>query len=344
MRACSELHIVVPGLCGPLAELQTLENNSTVNRWIKCLSRSVITPSSTSAQGVLSSLLNLPACNNFPAATFAMLTQESYDDSKYYMFADPVHLQADIDHAILTSSDDLDLQANDSDSFCMLLNEHFYQDDLFFQCINKDQWVVVSKKKIQLDTAPLTETIGRNINFLLPKGKGSSVWNRVLTEVQMLMHSHDINAVREASGQQSINSVWFHGSGDLPDLSDPPSLCICSNDIVFEGLASHAGCDYLPVPLLFETYKDTLLSQVSDIHVLHLSDLEHLVNYSDVNVWLDKLTDVLNAWIYPLIHYANKNNVRVTLYPCNKKQYRFSRYDSYKFWRQGNLEQHVSKY
>ena len=344
MNANLELHIVVPGMCGPLAELQTLENNSTVNSWIKCLSRSVITPSSASASGVLSSILNLPTSNNFPAATFAMLTQESYDESQHYMFADPVHLQADIDHAILTSSDDLDLQVNESDTFCNMLNEHFNQDDLFFQCINKDQWVVASKKKIQLDTTPLTETIGRNVNFLLPKGKDSAGWNRVLTEAQMLMHSHDINTVRESAGQQSINSVWFHGSGDLPGSSDQSSVCVCSNDMALEGVASHAGCDYLPVPLTLTAYKDKLSSQRNEVNVLHLSDLEHLINYSDVNVWLEKLTDVLNTWVYPLIDYANKNNVRVTLYPCSKKQYRISKYDSYKFWRQGNLEQHVSKY
>lgn len=344
MAADLELHIVVPGLCGPLAETQSLENNNTVKKWIRCLSRSVVTSSASCVHDVFSPLLNLSISNDFPTAALSMMTHESYDDSLHYMCADPVHLQADIDHAILTSSDDLAIQESDSAIFCDVLNKHFNQDGLFFLCVNKDRWVVASKDKIRLDTTPLSEAIGRNVNFILPKGEDAVSWNRVLTEAQMLMHSHDINTVRETSGRQSVNSLWFHGSGDLPEFSKHSSMFICSNDSALEGLSSHTGSDYIKVPAAFDDYKETLLSQTSDINILHISELEHLVNYSDVNVWLEKFTEVLDAWVYPLIDVANENDVRVMLYPCNNKQYQFSKYDSLKFWRQENLEQHVCKY
>ena len=80
------------------------------------------------------------------------------------------------------------------------------------------------------------------------------------------------------------------------------------------------------------------------VNVLHLSALTHPVNYSDVNIWLSELKAVLNHWVYPLITMASKNNIKLVLYPCNERQYQFSKYDALKFWRQDKLEQHINAY
>ena len=92
-------------------------------------------------------------------------------------------------------------------------------------------------------------------------------------------------------------------------------------------------------------YMDYLLNNTENtVNVLHLEDIEHLVNYMDVNIWLDKLAEVAENWIIPLIRMADNNNIRTFLYPCNGRYYRFSKYDSLKFWRQQKLEKHVHSY
>jgi len=336
MGVTSELHIIVPGICGPLADTQLLIKNRNLTEWVKVLSRSACTPSESSAYKVLTSLLSLNVDDDFPSAALSMLMHDAYDEKLSYMCADPVHLQADMDHAILTSSHDLYLKSDESAAICDVLNKHFKQDGLNFIMLDKNQWIVSSKDEIELETTPLSEMIGR--------GDASGSWKKILTEAQMLMHSHDVNVNRESSGKFSVNSLWFHGSGNLPDYLQQSSFSICSKDNVLKGLADHIGCNYMTVPQSFDHYKQHLLSGQSSVNILHLDELEHLVNYSDVTLWLDRLVELLNNWVYPLISLSNKNKIKVVLYPCNNKQYQFSRIDSLKFWRQGKIEQYVSQY
>lgn len=345
MAAVSELRLIVPGICGPLAEVHSLNNNVALKHWVKLLSRAHSAASADNLQDIIKSIFKLQTSGDLPSAALTMLANESYDASLNYMHADPVHLRADMDHAVLTSSADLAINKNESDEICAALNQHFNQDGLTFYIVDKDRWVLSSKNAIQIETTPLADAVGRNVNFLLPQGAGSAEWKQMLTEAQMLMHSHDVNVGRENDGHQSINSLWFHGSGKLPEITGCKVGSVCSNSDVFKGLALQAKSDYSALPDSADEYIHFLLSdRDKNVNVLHISELEQLTNYTDVSIWLDRLTDILEDWLYPLINMANKNNIKVMLYPCNNKQYQFSKYDSLRFWRKGSLDQHVDTY
>jgi len=363
MPACSELpaaelHLIVPGLCGPLAETQSVKNSAVLEKWINTLARAGSRPSPANVNDVLVSIFNLKIKTDFPSAALTLLANDMYDDSRFCMHADPVHLRADMDHAVLTSSKDLDISDHESKVLCETLNQHFNQDGLRFVALQNDQWFVLAEKEIHLNTTPLVEAVGRNINFILPDGEHSTRWKKLLTEAQMLMFSHEVNVTRESNGFMSINSLWFHGSGELPvmlngeygigkcrsEIGNDVSS-VCSNQDMLKGLAILIKSDYLTLPDTADEYARHLLAyKKNSINVLHLAGIEHLVNYTDVSLWLDKLTELLEHWIYPLLKVANKNNIKVILYPCNKKQYHFSKYDFLKFWQQGKLEQHVNSY
>lgn len=345
MSAVSELHLFLPGICGPLAEVHSLQEDQILKHWVKALSQAHSVASADNLHDTIKSVFKLPTVGDLPSAALTMLANESYDASLNYLHADPVHLRADMDHAVLTSSADLAINKKESDELCAALNQHFNQDGISFFMLDKDSWVLSSKNTIQIDTTSLVDAVGRNINFLLPQGVGSGEWKQMLTEAQMLMHSHDVNVDRENAGQQSINSLWFHGSGKLPDIANSMISSVCSNDDIFKGLARQISCDYSTVPDSVDEYKKLLLSnRANSVNVLHISELDHLTNYTDVNIWLDRLAELLDDWVYPLITMANNNNIKFMLYPCNKKQYQFSKYDRLKFWRQGSLDQHVDSY
>jgi hypothetical protein len=269
------------------------------------------------------------------------------------MHADPVHLRADMDSAVLSSSKDLAITDEEAVLLCELLNQHFVQDDLSFISFNKDQWFVSCKDSVQLQTTPLSEAVGRNINFILPEGKDSSLWTQRLTEAQMLLHSHEINQKREDAGLMSINSLWFHGSGNLSDMNVKSQNIneICSNQTMLKGLAEFTKCSHIEMPESVNEYIEHLLScsQGSE-NILYLQDIDHLTNYTDTRPWLSMLEQVLDNWVYPLLKSANKNNIQVVLYPCDGKQYQFSRFDYLKLWRKPmlwkkcRLENYISCY
>lgn len=355
MKTNAEIHLVVPGICGPVAELRTLQSNLEIKKWISVLAKTTGlsaagSPSQESSYDVLSTITGLQCDNDFPSAAFTLLARDEHNDnSRSYMYADPVHLQADLDHAILTSSVDLNISESESVDLCAILNQHFEQDGLNFERLNKDEWILSSPNKIEMSTTPLSQAVARDVNFILPKGKGADYWKRILTEAQMLMYSSDVNGHRESDGEQSINSLWFHGSGELSELNESvinaSVSSICSNDLMLKGLALHINSDYITLAASANDYIDYLLhNHRGKASLFYLTELEHLINYTDSNIWLEKLTELLEAWVYPLISLARKSNIKLVLYPCDNNEYHFSKYDAMKFWRKARLDNYISTY
>lgn len=345
MKNNAELHLIIPGICGPVAELHALRSSDEIKKWTAILAKATCFKSQESVYDVLTFVLGLQYENNFPSAELTLLANGYDSNARHYMHADPVHLQADLDHAILTSSVDLDIRQSEATALCGVLNDHFQQDGITFQQLNKDEWLLSGPDKIEMNTTPLSQAVGRNINFILPEGEGSGYWKKILTEAQMLMYSSDTNNSRENSGEQSVNSLWFHGAGDLPAYNNVKVESICSNTLMFKGLAQHIGIDYVAIPSSASDYVEYLLNNHRGRNnLLHLTDLEHVINYTDCNIWLEKLTELLDEWVYPLIKLAEKNGVNVMLYPCDNKQYVFSKYDAMKFWRTNKLDNHISSY
>jgi len=248
------------------------------------------------------------------------------------MHADPVHLQADIDSALLTPGADLNISEAEAEAFCQSLNQHFAEDGLTFLVLNNNRWFVSSREEIKLETTSLLDATGRNINYLLPAGEDAVRWKQLLTEAQMLLHAHELNANREYTGLASINSLWFHGSGQLVDQQGGDNKAainhVCSNDDLLKGFSRFIKCEHMALPDSVNAYTDYLLSCDDGVNnVLHLDTLQALTNYTDVQPWLEQLETVLHNWLYPLLNFANKNNIKVTLYPCTEKQYRFEKSD-----------------
>lgn len=345
MTSVSELHVIIPGVCGPLAEVESLQNNPVLQRWIKTLSRTQAVASAESLHDVIKAVFDLSVECDLPTAALTMSADRMLDKSLNYLHADPVHLRADLDHAVLTSSADLAIETDEADQLCAALNQHFNQDGLSFYKRNNEQWILSTENSIEMTTTPLVDAIGRNINFILPQGEASGSWKQMLTEAQMLMHAHEVNTNRENTGQQSINSLWFHGSGKLPEVTDSEITSICSDHDLMKGLAGQIQCDYLALPDSADTYLETLLTdEAAGVKVLHISQLEHLINYTDVNIWLDGLAELLENWLYPLVKSAKNNSIKLSLYPCNGRCYQFSKYDHLKLWRQSSLTEHVKSY
>ena len=113
---------------------------------------------------------------------------------------------------------------------------------------------------------------------------------------------------------------------------------------MLKGLAAHINSDYLAVPSSPSDYFEYLLSHRGVVNLFHLAELEHLINYTDSTIWQEKLAQILEKWVYPLINLASKNKIKIVLYPCNSKQYCFSKFDVMKFWRTAQLDDFISAY
>jgi hypothetical protein len=125
----------------------------------------------------------------------------------------PVHLHVGTEQVTLTDPAALALDAADARSLFDALRPLFADAGFVLHWGHEQRWYVEHASLAELATASLDRVIGRNVDPWLPETRPSRAWQRLLSETQMLLHSHDVNTRRESLGLSSVNSLWLSGCG-----------------------------------------------------------------------------------------------------------------------------------
>jgi hypothetical protein len=155
-------------------------------------------------------------------------------DERWTARADPVHLAAVRDHVRLLPLTDLAIQeARDAGAACnALLAEH----GLALEAPVAHRWYLRAGGALDVEAQPTDEVAGHDVYDFLPSGPDGPFVKRVLTEVQMTLHAHPMNAIREARGAPVLNSLWIWGGGVLPHPRAIALPMLRSDDPVVRGL------------------------------------------------------------------------------------------------------------
>lgn len=137
--------------------------------------------------------------------------------------ADPVSLCAGRDSASLVPAELLELSSEEADSLIASINDFLAQDALCLKRTDAEHWFLFGCDGRELDACPPMFLAQRQVSAFLPEGPHIAQWQRLSTEIQMLLHSHPVNEAREQRGALPINSLWFWGGAALPDKSQPAS-------------------------------------------------------------------------------------------------------------------------
>ncbi len=133
----------------------------------------------------------------------------------------PVHLHLGMEQVTLTDPDALALDAGDARSLFDALQPLFGDAGFALHWGDAQRWFVEHPSLAELATASLDRVVGRNIDAWLPEARTSRPWQRLLSETQMLLHGHAVNARRESSGLAAVNSLWLSGCGVPADSTQP---------------------------------------------------------------------------------------------------------------------------
>lgn len=160
----------------------------------------------------------LIAATGFPApyapAPIAALGAGFDPAGDYVLRADPVTLITGRDDVLLAGRVD-DLDRGEAAAFCTTLAAHFAADGLVFHTPRADAWFVTATASVPVETTPLSAIAGP-LHPYLPHGANGNTWRRWLSEMQMLLHEHPVNAAREAAGRQPVTGIWIADGGVLP--------------------------------------------------------------------------------------------------------------------------------
>ncbi|GAB4404318.1 MAG: hypothetical protein OHK0048_23780 [Rhodoferax sp.] len=129
--------------------------------------------------------------------------------------------QVNTQHMILSHLPVPHLDATESDTLLAALRPYFAEDGIDVLPDQPGRWLACGAALTEVATAAPDRVLGRELQHWLPRGPRGSVLRRWMNEMQMLLYTHPVYDARQARGQIAPNSLWFHGSGVLPQ---PPAL------------------------------------------------------------------------------------------------------------------------
>ncbi len=183
---------------------------------------------------------------DWPLATISANGEGMKLKSGHWLLVHPVHLVLQRDFFTLGKS--LALPPTETETLIADLNRHFSQDGLsFIPSQSGDFWYLHVDEDLDLVTYSLAEAIGRDVGKLIPRGKDGMRLQSLLNEVQMLLHEHPLNQLREHQGLLPVNSIWLSGGGDFKSMNQcaqKPAFRFFANDTLSAGLAFWAGMPY----------------------------------------------------------------------------------------------------
>lgn len=347
----------MPGLCGPLPELQALKQDSSVSALLRLLARADKTMVDASDfHSQLAMLFGLDLALAMPIAALTLLGYEhdlnlDGHTEAVWLHVDPVHLRVDMDHAILLDRQSLHLGQAEVDALLKELNQHFSADGLTLFAKDIDHWFM-SIEDSGFKTTPLPDVIGRNVNFFLPYGPDAGVWKKFMTEAQMLLHMSDVNVQRQAQGMLPVNSLWLWGEGRHPavhmtqvpvtQISGSQIDCVISDQALCKGLAIASDINHDQLPQHVHGLSPVLERTRHPLVVL--DDLLGPACYGDIDAWKAKFEKLFTTWVEPLITETINHGGSVNLYPCNGVRYTMTSRMKYRFWRSSNINQYIDTY
>lgn len=122
------------------------------------------------------------------------------------------------EQATLSDPQWLHISADQSQTLMAAMLPFFESEGIELQHIEAGRWLARGQA-LNAPTASLERVIGRDVEPWLPASQASRLLRRLQNEMQMLLYTHPVNEERASRGELAINSIWFSGTGALPDAS-----------------------------------------------------------------------------------------------------------------------------
>lgn len=127
----------------------------------------------------------------------------------------PCHWQAGADQILMHPPQVLGLQESESRQFLALIAPWLEEDGITLSYLNPLCWLAQGQVFEGLHCASLDRVQGRDVRHWMPQGtpQQQRLWQRLHSEMQMLLYDQPLNDARTARGLPAVNAFWVHGAG-----------------------------------------------------------------------------------------------------------------------------------
>lgn len=177
--------------------------------------------------------------DHWPLAALTRRVDAQDAEGACWLRADPAHLRAGINGAtLLAVGEMLQLSGDDADALLRPLRPLFGDAGFPIDAPAPGHWYLRLPVEAKLPAfSEPGEALGADAFEHLPEGEAGRRWRSLLSEAQVLLHHHPVNAMRIAQGLLPVNSLWFWGGGMLPDHVAAAHAAIHSDDEVVRALS-----------------------------------------------------------------------------------------------------------
>jgi len=149
--------------------------------------------------------------------------------------ADPVFLEPRLDHLRLHALRYPDLPSHELRPLFDHLQKTLAADRQFgFARLGYCGYLRASVP-ISTSSVPAYVVDGQNPGDFLPSGEHTRTHRNILSEIEMALHEHEVNADRAAEGRPPVNSLWLWGGGRAPERVTRPQPPLFADDPLMLG-------------------------------------------------------------------------------------------------------------
>jgi hypothetical protein len=133
----------------------------------------------------------------------------------------PCHWRVARDHVAMAHPQELQLDAQESQSLLAAMKPYFEQDGITLEYDAPTLWLARGDIFASLPTASTDRVVGRILDPWIPRSEEAKGLRRLQQEMQMLLYTHPVNDERTRGGLLPVNSFWMSGTGRLPGDRTP---------------------------------------------------------------------------------------------------------------------------
>lgn len=218
--------------------------------------------------------------DHYPSAAVIRTGASDERATGFWLRAQPIHFAAGLDRLTTVVLRGATRMSEEERTLLEpIFIEHLQSSGLQLHHASNDEWLLRSEVSLQLQTVSPEFAAANPRAEILPRGPDAGALRRLMTEMQMLLHEHPVNARRQARGLPVINAIWIHGEGRLGErmLGDtaPASLPEAwGEDLYLRGIYRLHGKPIKALP----ADATTLFSQLqgASVAVIEVPDLDVL--------------------------------------------------------------------
>ena len=236
---------------------------------------------------------------DWPVAALTAAVDGLDTGNDWWLRADPVHLQMQRSSTRVLAAPALTLSNIEADALAASLNTHFSADGIAITAAHPTRWYIRQQESAAVAGPTLSAAAGRPLPRMAGGGAHASHWHRVLTEAQMVLHEHPVNAAREARGLPVVNSLLLWGGGRKPAVPGRRFSAVWTDDALAVALAEQSDADCAAVPANAASW----LARKPDAdgrHLITLDRAHHAARYGEPNDWAKAVSMLDEFWIAPL--------------------------------------------